>query len=108
MRTFCLECVSKIKSILLSIIYHEIYGAVRIQLTHFSYDDCENTCTLSYYHHQIGSITHLPLSMVRSWNNGVRCMTLYICMHIYFYRSEIWVAQVVTVVDISVFKFEYA
>ena len=34
---FCLECVSKIKSIL-SIIFHVIYGAVHIQLTHFSYD----------------------------------------------------------------------
>ena len=36
--TFCLECVSKIKPIL-SIICHAIHGAVRIQLTHFSYDD---------------------------------------------------------------------
>ena len=36
------ECVSKIKSIL-SIIFHAIYGAVCIQFTHFSYDDCENT-----------------------------------------------------------------
>ena len=39
--TFCL----KIKSIL-SIIVPAIYGAVRIQLTHSSYDDCENTCIL--------------------------------------------------------------
>ena len=38
---------SKIKSIL-SIIFHAIYGAVRIELTHFSYDDFENMCTLSY------------------------------------------------------------
>ena len=39
-------------------------GAVCIQLTHFSYDDCENTCTcnLSHYHHrQIGSMSYLPL-----------------------------------------------
>ena len=36
------ECVSKIKSIL-SIIFHAIYGAVCIQFTHFSYDDCKNT-----------------------------------------------------------------
>ena len=41
--TFCLECVSKIKTIL-SIICQAIYGAVCIQLTHFSSDDCENTC----------------------------------------------------------------
>ena len=45
--TFCLECVSKIKSIF-SIICHAIYGAVRIHLIHFSCDDCENTCTLYY------------------------------------------------------------
>ena len=55
---FGLECVSKIKSIL-SIMFHAIYGAVCIQLTHFSYNECQNTCTLSYYHHQIGSTTHL-------------------------------------------------
>ena len=35
----------------LSIIFHAIYGAVCIQLSHFSYDDCETGCTLSYYHH---------------------------------------------------------
>ena len=49
-----------------SIIFHAIYGAVSIQLTHFSYDNCENTCTWSYYHHQFGRITHLPLFMVKS------------------------------------------
>ena len=45
--TFCLECVSKIKTIL-SVSFHPIYGAVCIQLTHLCYDDCGNTCTLSY------------------------------------------------------------
>ena len=43
--TLCPGCVSKIKSIL-SIIFHAIYVAVQIQLSHFSYDDCENMCTL--------------------------------------------------------------
>ena len=57
-----------------------LYGAVRIQLTHFSYDDCENTCTLSYYHRQIGSMTHLPLFRVRSWKNGMFCMSFYILL----------------------------
>ena len=75
--TFCLERVSKIKSIL-SIIFHAIYGAVRIQLTHFSYDDCENTCTLSYHHHQIRRMTHLSLFRARSSNNGMPCMSFYI------------------------------
>ena len=68
------KCVSKIKSVLS--IFQAIYGAVCIQLTHFCYADCENTCTLSYYHHQIGRMTPLPLFRVRSWNNGMCCMSL--------------------------------
>ena len=52
-------------------------GAVCIQLTHLSYD-FDNTCTLSYYHHQIGNMTHLPLFRVRSWNNGMHSMPFYI------------------------------
>ena len=48
--TFCLGCVSKINSIL-SIIFHPIYGALCIQLTHFSYDGCENMSNLSSHHH---------------------------------------------------------
>ena len=76
---FCLECVSKIKSIL-SNIFHEIYGAVRIQLTHFSYDDCEIRVLYLDYHHRIWSITHLPLFRDRSWNNGIHCMSFYIFM----------------------------
>ena len=44
---------------------------------HFSYDDYENACTLSYYHHHIKSITHLPLLRVRSWNNGMHYVFLY-------------------------------
>ena len=41
--------------------------------------------TLCYYHHQIGSTNYYPLFMVRSWNNGMRCMSFYILMHV-----EIW------------------
>ena len=59
-RYVSVECVSEIESIL-SIIFQAIYGTVCIQINHFSYDDCENMCTLSYYHNQIGSMTHLPL-----------------------------------------------
>ena len=73
------ECMSKIKSIL-SMILHAIYGAVCIQHTHSFYDDCENTCTLSYYHHWIGSMIHLPSFRNRPWNNGTRCMFYYIRM----------------------------
>ena len=52
--------MSTIKSIL-SIIFYVIYGAVHFQFTQFSCDDCENMCTLSHYHHQIGSRNHYPL-----------------------------------------------
>ena len=33
--------------------------------------------TLSY-HHQIGSMNYYPLFRVRSWNNGVRCMSIFL------------------------------
>ena len=38
----------------------------------------ERIYTLSYYHNQIGSMNDYPLFRVRSWNNGMRCMSLYI------------------------------
>ena len=53
---FCFDGVSKIKAIV-SVIFHTIlYGVAFIQFTHYSYGE-------SYYHHQIGSMTHLPLFM---------------------------------------------
>ena len=41
-------------------------------------DDYESTCTLSQYRNQIENMTHLPLFRVRSWNNGMRCLSFYI------------------------------
>ena len=38
----------------------------------------ERINTLSYYHHQIGSMNYHPLFRVRSWNNGMCYMCLYI------------------------------
>ena len=40
---------------------------------------------LSYYHYQIGSMNFYPLFRVRSWNNGMRCMSLYMLTTIYIY-----------------------
>ena len=40
----------------------------------------ERIYTLSYYHHQTGSMNYYPLFRVRSWNNGMRCMSLDILM----------------------------
>ena len=80
------ECVSKIKSFL-SVIFYAIYRAVCIQLLHFSDDDCENMCTLSYYFHQIGSMIHLPLFRVRSRNYGMHCMSFYVLISILSYLT---------------------
>ena len=78
------ECVSKITHILSVIrctIHYTICGAVCFQFTHSSCDDWDNIYTLSYYHHQIGRMNYYPLFRVRSWNNGVRCMSCYIVMN---------------------------
>ena len=45
----------------------------------------KHTYTLSYYHHQIGSMDYYALFRVRSWNNGVRCMSF--CILIY---TQVW------------------
>ena len=74
---YFVECVSKLKHIL-SIIHFAKCGAVCFQFTHFSCDDWENIYTLSYHYHQIGSMNYYPVFRVRSWNNGVRCMSFYI------------------------------
>ena len=44
--------------------------------THLFWDDCDNICISSYYHHHIRSMNHLPMFTVRSWNNGMRYMSL--------------------------------
>ena len=44
----------------------------------------ERIYTLSCYHHQIGSMNCHPLFGVRSWNNGVRFMSLFILMNLWY------------------------
>ena len=76
-------CVSGTRHIL-SVIHYTIRGAVCFQFTHFPCDHFENIYTLSYYHdHQIGSMKYYPLFRVRSWNNGVRCMSFCILLKSY-------------------------
>ena len=74
-----ISCVSKIMHIL-SVIHYTICGAVCFQFTHFPCDDWDNMyCVLlssSNRKHEL-----LPLFRVRSWNNGVRCMSFYIPTH---------------------------
>ena len=78
---FCRVCKIKYN---LSVIHYTICGALCFQFTHFPCDDLENIYTLSYYHQQIGSMNYYPLFRVRSWNNGVRCMSFYILTHTVF------------------------
>ena len=42
--------------------------------------------TSSYYHHPIGSMNYYSLFRVRSWNNGMRCMSFYILMDLWYGR----------------------
>ena len=57
-QAYSVECVSKIKSNL-SIIFNVIYEWDCVfHLTHFSFHDCENICTSSYYLHEIGHRNH--------------------------------------------------
>ena len=54
----------------------------------------ERIYTLSYYHNQIGSVNYYPLFRVRSWNNGMRFMSLYILSDViereYWYTPYVW------------------
>ena len=77
-----LSSVNKIKHIL-SVVHYTICGAVCFQFTHFLRDDWENIHTLSYHHHQIGSMNYYPLFRVRSWNNCMR-----VCLSIFLYMWE--------------------
>ena len=52
-------------------------GLCFLWFTQFLCDDWENIYALSYYHHQIGSMNYNSLFSVRSWNNGMRCMSFY-------------------------------
>ena len=71
---------------------HAIRGAVCFQFTHSPCDDWENIYTLSDYHYQIGSMNYYPLFRVRSWNNGVRCMSFCILMPVcWIYINIYWV-----------------
>ena len=94
---YFVECVSKIKHIL-SVIHHTIYGAVCFQFSVFPWWWLREyiyiyVYTLSYHHHHIGSMDYYPLCRARSWNKGMRCMTLYILIHtsLYFLYSTVYI-----------------
>ena len=55
---------------ILPVIHYTICGAVYFQFTHFPRDDWENIHTLSYYHHQIGSMNYYQ-ELIRPRNSHV-------------------------------------
>ena len=57
----------------------------------------EGIYTLSYYHHQIGSMNYNPLFRVRSWNNGTHCMSLYILKNSWYGQIASWDIRVLVV-----------
>ena len=65
---FCPVCIFSQLSIIQ-------YVGLCFQFTHFPCDVRENIFTLFCYHHQNGSMNYYPLFRVRSWNNGVSCMS---------------------------------
>ena len=71
-QVYSVKCVSKCRPIL-TIIWFAMYGDMRYQLTHFPIDVRENIST-SYYHHQIGDVTHQSSFRARQLNCGMRCM----------------------------------
>ena len=83
-----LSSVSAIEHILL-VIHYSIYGAV-FSVYPISSWWLRKYIALSYYHYQIGSMNYYPLfRAMRSWNNGMRCMSLYILMDIMHPRHYI-------------------
>ena len=79
-KIYSVECLSKIKVSSLNYLSCNIWDYV---CSVYSFLLCwlwEYVCTFSYHHHQIGSMAHLPLFKVRSWNNGMCCMSFYIVM----------------------------
>ena len=82
--------MSKIEHILLVIhIYiHSIYGGCMFSVYPIPSWWLREYIALSYYH-QIGSMNYYPLIRVRSWNNGMRRMSLYILLYISSLRCKL-------------------
>ena len=66
----------KIKHIF-SVIHYTLCGLYVFSLPFLLQWLREYIYTLSYYHHQIGSVNYNPLFRVRSWNKNVHCMSFY-------------------------------
>ena len=89
---YIVECVSKNKHILSVIHLYNMWGCMFSAYPFPLWWMIEYIYTLSYYHHQIGSANYYPLFRVRSWSNGVRCMSCYIltkCLGYQFYLKPL-------------------
>ena len=71
--------MSKIKHVV-SVTHCTIYVAVSFQFTHVPCDDWDNKCFVLLSSSK-WKLNYCPLFMVRSWNSGMRCMSLYILMN---------------------------
>ena len=71
---------------ILSITLHDLYGSVGFQL-------------VSYYHNQNGRMNHLPVFRVRSWNNGMYALYVFLCAKelVYVYVQIMIIFQLITV-----------
>ena len=81
----------KIKHIL-SVIHNTICGAVCFQFTHFSCD-WENIFTLSYYHHQIGSMNYYCLGLGHETMMSAVCLSIFLtnkCQSFLLRRIHSW------------------
>ena len=66
----------------LSIFSHPLYNTCGCVFSVYTFPSwwLREYNTLSYYHHQIGSMSYYPFFSVRSWNTDMRCMSFYILM----------------------------
>ena len=70
------ECLISIGPNMLSLWYNSYLGYEFWYWIILNNHDCVNTCTLSYYHPLIGSMTFLPLFKVKSSKMVICCLSL--------------------------------
>ena len=61
-------------------------------------------CTLSYHHHPTGSMNREPLFRVRSWNNGMRCMSYYVLISWHVTHHDPWRSSTHDISSVYVYR----
>ena len=85
---YCIKSKQDIIYLYLLSVYIMVFSVYQFLLWWLS----EYEYTLSHNHHQIGSMNFYPLSRVRSWNNGVCCMSFYILMILNLHPNK-WLSK---------------